>query len=237
LSMLSTPLLMIIHARVIEPRFAILGEAREADVIDNREQPVIIAGFGRFGQIIARLLHANGIATTIIDHNPRQIDRVRKFGYKVFYGDASRMDLLQAAGAAQARLLILALDDREAMHQTIAAARTHFPNLTILARAWDVVHAYELLDLGVTVFERETFESALALGESALVELGYGAYRAKKLAHTFKRQDLKTLYQLHAVHQDQEKLISIAQEANEELSRKFEVDEQLLHDAEEQDWG
>jgi glutathione-regulated potassium-efflux system ancillary protein KefC len=237
LSMLSTPLLMIIHARIVEPRFANLGEQREADVIANREPPVIIAGFGRFGQIIARLLHANGIATTIIDHNPQQIDRVREFGYKVFYGDASRMDLLHAAGADQARLLILALDDRDAMHDTIAAARQHFPGLKILARAWDMVHAYELLDLGVTVFERETFESALSLGESALVELGFGAYRAKKLSHTFKRQDLKTLYAMHAVHQDQEKLISVRQEANEEMGRKFEVDEQLLQEAEEQDWN
>ncbi len=237
LSMLSTPLLMIIHARLVEPRFANLGGPREADRIDNAEQPVIIAGFGRFGQIIARLLHANGIATTIIDHNPQQIDRVRKFGYKVFYGDASRMDLLHAAGADQARLLILALDDREAMHETIVAAQKQFPSLKILARAWDVVHAYELLDLGVNVFQRETFEAALSLGESALIELGYGAYRAKKLAHTFKRQDLKTLYQLHAVHRDQEKLISVAREASEEMGRKFEIDERLLHEAEEQDWG
>ena len=132
---------------------------------------------------------------------------------------------------------VLALDDREAMHETVAAARQRFPNLKILARAWDMVHAYELLDLGVTVFERETFESALSLGESALVELGYGTYRAKKLSHTFKRQDLSTLYEMHAVHQDQDKLISISQEANEQMSRKFEVDEQLLHETEEKEWG
>ncbi len=237
LSMLSTPLLMIVHARHVEPRFARLGEQASADVIDTDHHPVIIAGFGRFGQIIARLLHASDVPTTIIDHNPQQIERVRRFGYKVFYGDASRVDLLHAAGAEHAKLLILALDDREEIRNTVAAARQHFPQLRILARAWDSVHVYELLDLGVDGFARETFASALELGRSALVELGYGNYRARKLAHKFRRHNFKTLYELHAIHKDQDKLISASKEANEEMSRMFEADEQVIQEGDGKDWG
>ncbi|HEY9643770.1 MAG TPA: monovalent cation:proton antiporter-2 (CPA2) family protein, partial [Coleofasciculaceae cyanobacterium] len=113
LSMVLTPLIMIINDKIVQPRFAAQADEREADEIDDNENPVIIAGFGRFGQIIGRLLLANGCQITVLDHSPAQIDLLRRFGWKVFYGDASRLDLLHAAGAERARLLVLAIDDRD----------------------------------------------------------------------------------------------------------------------------
>jgi glutathione-regulated potassium-efflux system ancillary protein KefC len=138
---------------------------------------VIIAGFGRFGQIVGRLLNANRIKLTVLDHDPDQIELLRRFGFKVFYGDATRVDLLHAAGAAKARALVLAIDDIEDSLALADAVREHFPDLPILARARNVTHMYELMDRGVTIIERETFESALQLGRRVLALLGYGAYR------------------------------------------------------------
>jgi len=137
ISMMTTPLLLIINERLIEPRF-VAREERPADAIEGARDPVIIAGFGRFGQIVGRLLHANGIGTTILDHDPEHIEAVRRFGFKVFYGDAGRLDLLRAAGAEHARLLVLAVDDRAESLRIIDIVRGHFPHLVIVARAWDV---------------------------------------------------------------------------------------------------
>jgi glutathione-regulated potassium-efflux system ancillary protein KefC len=239
LSMATTPLLMIINNKWIEPRFARLTEKPEAreEEMEHQENQVIIAGFGRFGQVVGRLLHANKIETTIIDNNPDHIEYVRKFGFKVFYGDVSRSDLMYAAGADKARLFIMAIDDWETTKETIETIRKHFPNLTILARARDKIQAYELMNLGVTVFVRETFNSALQLGEEVLRHLGYGAYQAKMSAHKFSVHDHALLYELYNVYQDEEKLISHSRKAREDLERIFEADEAALSSKKETDWG
>jgi len=188
LSMAVTPVLMILNDRFLQPRFATSKEDREADTIDE-ENAVIIAGFGRFGNVVGRLLRANGVSTTVLDLDPDQIDTLRRFGIKVFYGDAGRMDLLQAAGAHKARLLILAIDDPEHANQIVEKVRHHFPDLHILARSESLEHSYELMHLGVEDIYRETLDSALAMGVDALRQLGFRGYQAHRAARIFRRHE------------------------------------------------
>jgi glutathione-regulated potassium-efflux system ancillary protein KefC len=226
LSMICTPLLLLLHDKLIAPRLR-QANTRPEDIIEGENEPVIIAGFGRFGQIVGRLLHANRIGVTVLDHDPDQIDLLRKFGYKVFYGDATRMDLLHAAGAGRARALIVAIDGVEESLALVEAVREEFPDLPILARARNVSHYYDLMDRGVTIIERETFEAALSLGRKALQQLGFGAYRARQAAMKFREHNLKTLHATYPYYKDQQQLISMAAQAREELEAMF------AHDAEE----
>jgi len=231
LSMLTTPLFIIINDKIIVPRFAARITKPDDDVI-HEHNGVIIAGFGRFGQIIARLLHAKKIPTTVIDHSPEHIERVKRFGFKVFYGDATRLELLESAGISKAKLLILATDDWDATLEIAASVKKLYPNVKILARAWDMVHAYHLMDQGVTIVERDTFESALQLGKRGLVELGYSESRAEHAANTFKEHDINAFHKLYEVHKDEEQLITRTQEAREDLEKLFEEDEIKISKAE-----
>lgn len=229
LSMVTTPLLLVLYDKVIAPYF-LTAQQHPDDEIDDNNNPVIIAGFGRFGQIIGRLLHANKIGMTVLDHDPDQIELLRKFGFKVFYGDATRIDLMRAAGIAKARLLVVALDDVEGGLKLVAAVRHAFPDLQIIARARNVTHYFALMDLGVTVIERETFESALLLGRQALRKLGFGAYRARQAAMKFRSHNLQTLHEMYPHQKDQQQLVSIAKQAREELEEMFAYDRTLRED-------
>lgn len=223
LSMIATPLLLILYDRVLEPRWQ-RRHQRAADHIESNRDHVIIAGFGRFGQIVGRLLHANQVPLTMLDHDPDQIDTLREFGFKVFYGDATRTDLLHAAGAAHARALVLSVDGIDDSLKLAAAVRAEFPELTILARARNVTHYYQLMDLGVTVIERETFESALMLGRRAMEELGFGAYFARQAAMRFREHNLKSVHEVYPYYQDRAQYVSMARRAREELHAMFERD-------------
>jgi monovalent cation:proton antiporter-2 (CPA2) family protein len=202
LTMIATPLLMIAYERLIRPRFVDCVSPREDDEIDAASNPVIVAGYGRFGQIVSRLLTADGIRTTLLDHDSKQIELTGRFGYKVFYGDASRVQLLQAAGAEEARLLVIAIDDRDKAVQMARAAKQFFPHLRVLARAYDRSHAYQLMDADADVITRETFGSALIMGEEALKLLGYDDSQAYRLMRTFKRHDEEGLQKLYEVWGD-----------------------------------
>lgn len=223
LSMMATPLLLILYDRVLEPRWQ-RSRKRDADTIDANQGHVIIAGFGRFGQIVGRLLHANQVPLTMLDHDPDQIDTLSEFGFKVFYGDATRIDLLHAAGAHHARALVISVDGIEDSLKLAAAVRAEFPDLPILARARNVTHYYELMDLGVTVIERETFESALMLGRRAMEELGFGAYFARQAAMRFREHNLKSVLDVYPYYKDREQYASMARRAREELHAMFERD-------------
>ncbi|XGW00073.1 MAG: monovalent cation:proton antiporter-2 (CPA2) family protein [Leptolyngbya sp. BL-A-14] len=225
LSMALTPLIMIINDRLIQPRFIAAEVEREADEIDDGETPVIIAGFGRFGQIVGRLLIANGFEATVLDHSPTQIDLLRRFGFKVFYGDASRLDLLHAAGAKYARLFVVAVDDRDRALQITDLVRKHFPHLRILARAIDRRHAYEFIRRGVDVVQRETFDSALETGEKALKLLGLRAYRAHRAARIFKEHDEQALWEVAMMDDDTARLARNKQ-MNQDLERVLQSDDQ-----------
>ncbi|MDB5952767.1 MAG: glutathione-regulated potassium-efflux system protein KefC, partial [Massilia sp.] len=235
LSMVVTPLLLLVHDRLLAPRYREASQ-RPADVIETGEDHVIIAGFGRFGQIVGRLLLANQVALTVLDHDPEQIELLRKFGMKVFYGDATRVDLLHAAGAANARALVVAVDSIEDSLALVDAVRRNFPDLTIMARARNVTHLYDLMDRGVTVIERETFEAALQLGQNVLRHLGYGAYQARQAAQKFKVHNIRSLHAVYPYYKDQEQYISMARQSRDELNAMFARDLAALQDDNNTAW-
>lgn len=189
LTMAASPLLLLLNDRLVQPRFQEKRAAREPDVIDERDNPVILAGFGRFGTTVGRLLRANGVGTTVLDYDPEQVEYLRRFGMKSFYGDASRLDLLRAAGAERAKLFILAIDDEAKAREIAQMVQKNFPNLKILARAVSRQHAYELLNLGITEVFRETQGSAIDLGIQALRDAGFDETRAQRAARLFRDHD------------------------------------------------
>ena len=219
LSMAVSPLLMILNEKLVQVRFRKAMPEREHDAIEAGDARVIIAGFGRFGQVVGRLLLANGIQTTVLDHDPGQIETLRKFGFKVFYGDASRLELLHAAGAESADLLVLAIDDREATLDILREVREHFPKLPVLARAVDRVHAYEALRLGADSVHRETFGSAVEMGIVALRKLGFRAHNALRAGRTFHHHDEAAMHELAAMREDFGGYITRRAQMREELER------------------
>ncbi len=235
LSMVATPLLLLLHDRVIAPRYRDQNR-RPADIIETQEDHIIIAGFGRFGQIIGRLLRANQITMTVLDHDPEQVELLRRFGIKVFYGDVTRVDLLHAAGAGKARALVVAIDSIEDSLALVDAVRREFPDLKIMARARNVTHLYDLMDRGVEIVERETFEAALALGQQVLRHLGFGAYRARSAAHKFKLHNIKSLHAVYPYYKDQERYISMARQSRDELNEMFARDLAALKDEKNVAW-
>jgi glutathione-regulated potassium-efflux system ancillary protein KefC len=237
LSMLTTPLLMVIHDRLVMPRLD-RAPAPPMDEMQDEGNPVIIAGFGRFGQIVGRLLHANGINATVLEHDPNHVEVLRRFQFKVFYGDACRLDLLRAAGAEHARLLVIAIDNRDGVLRLVERVRENFPHLKILARAWDLTHALELLEMNVDVYERETFEGALRLGEIALKQLGFSAWRAKQTASRFRAHDNETVRELYRHHAEtMDVRARIAADARERIRETMLSDERYLGGRVDRDWG
>lgn len=224
LSMVATPLLLLAHDKFVAPRLQGDKKRRPDDPIEAQDNPIVIAGFGRFGQIIGRLLAANKIGVTVLDHDPDQIELLRKFGFKVFYGDATRVDLLVAAGIEKAKALVIAIDNVDDSLALVDAVRLRLPELTILARARNVTHYYELMKRGVTLIERETFAAALLLGEQTLQQVGFSAERAQRAAGIFGRHNLKTLLEVAPHFQDQQKVMSLTRQAREELEEMFESD-------------
>jgi len=223
LSMVMTPILMVFHEKVIEPRYHLRDEPDSRD-IDSDDNPVIIIGFGRFGQVVGRLLFANQITPTLIDHNPDQIERTGRFGYKSYYGDALRLDVLHAAGAGKAKVIVLAMDDKITVNQAVTIIRQEFPSVKIVARAFDRGHAMELIELGVEGFTRETFYSAVEMGKDVLVELGYGNQEATRLAEIMRDHDIETMGEQVAVRHDEKALITIARSARDNLEQTLAAD-------------
>lgn len=208
LSMALTPVLLILNQRFVQRRYEEQGEEREADKIDEHDNPVLIVGFGRFGQVVGRLLHAHGIGTTVLDNDAGHIDVLRKFGYKVFYGDADRLDLLYAAGAHKAKLLVVAVGNPAKSLAVCELAQKHFPQLKLLVRAIDRPHAHQLLQQGVDMVYRETVGSAVDLGVNALKELGVRANQAWRAGQTFKQHDEKLLREQTAFIDDESMYIT-----------------------------
>jgi len=221
ISMLFTPLLLAAAERWWVPRLAGQGRRALPEIDEPQSAPVIIAGFGRYGQIVGRLLFANGITPTVLDHDAEQIDAMRKWGWRVFYGDATRLDLLRTAGAAQARVLVLAIDDVDQSVKVAAMVREHFPHVTIVARARNVQHLFALRELGVTHIERETLDSALMSARSALESLGWERHRARTLAMRFRRHTLEQLDAMAPHRHDEARLIAVAKQGRRQLEQLF----------------
>jgi voltage-gated potassium channel Kch len=222
-SMLATPILFATSERWLIPRLK-RAETREYDTIDAAPAPVIICGFGRVGQIVGRLLRMHGIGFTALERDPGQVDVVRRFGNKVYYGDPTRVDVLRAAGAEAAKLLVVVLGDMEAVLRTVDVAKRNFPELLIVARARNRRHAFLLMDRGIDGLVRETFLSSLELGRLALIGLGIEDAAAAHSVALFREHDEKTLMASHAIYRDETRLIQTTRDAADELEGLFEAD-------------
>jgi glutathione-regulated potassium-efflux system ancillary protein KefC len=222
LSMALTPLLIMLQDRWMA-RGTTVNE-READDIPDANAPVIIAGFGRFGQIVGRLLFASGIKATVLDHDPDRVESLRTFGFKVYYGDATRLDLLRAAGAERARLFVLAIDDPDTSLRVAEAVQENFPALGIVARARDVSHWQRLRARGLAVVERETFESAILVGRRALETLGVRPYEARERADQFRHHNVSTLESILPRWENEAERTSLVRSAREQLEQQMSQD-------------
>jgi glutathione-regulated potassium-efflux system ancillary protein KefC len=232
LSMALTPVLLMLERRWMRP---VRGE-REPDRIENEGAHVIIAGFGRFGQIVGRLLFASGVKATVLDHDPEHIEVIRRFDFRVYYGDAARLDLLEAAGAAEATVLVNAIDDPDTSLRLVEAVQEHFPKLAVVARARNVGHYHALRSRGLEVVERETFESALLLGQRTLTLLGVGPYEARERADRFRRQNIASLESILPHWQDEKLRRQMARTARQQLEEQMQLDRAALDELGGRGW-
>jgi len=217
-SMAATPLVTAAYDRWVLSR----EEARpepERLPFDESAPDAIVAGFGRFGQIATRLLMAANFRVVILESSIEQIDLLRRFGWRVHYGDASRLDLLRSAGAEKARLLLVAIDDTDKAVEMVQAARQAFPNLAIIARAYDRRHVYELIKTPGVETERETFESALSFGRRALIKLGVSERRAGRAAAVFRESDETILKQLAPIAGEEDRYTVAVRDGRETTER------------------
>jgi len=221
ISMLLSPLLLVAIDKWLLPRYANCGQPPMQEISEPQQAPVIIAGFGRYGQIVARMLLAQGIPCTVLDHDAEMIEAARSFGYRVFYGDASRLDLLRTAGAAQARILVVAVDGGAQSLEIVDLVQEHFPQLEIVARARDVTHWNQLRERKVMRVQRELFESSLASARSVLELLGHSAQDALETATTFRAHNLALFEKLHPHYKDQAKLIAVVKQGRQQLEEQM----------------
>jgi glutathione-regulated potassium-efflux system ancillary protein KefC len=224
--MLISPLLLVAADRWWIP--ALAGQKRTdlEEIKDLQHAPVIICGFGRYGQIVGRLMYANGVQATVLEHDAETIDVVRRFGWEVYYGDATRLDLLRTAGAEKARVLVVAVDDMQKSLQVVDLAREHFPHLKIVARARNVQHYYSLRDRGVELVERETLDSALMSGRSVLQLMGWRPHQARTLAMRFRRHSITQLETMWPHHKNQAALMAMAKQGRQQLEELFAQERQ-----------
>jgi glutathione-regulated potassium-efflux system ancillary protein KefC len=237
LSMLLTPLLLVAFDRWVLPRYAQVERSDMPLLEEPQDAPIIIAGFGRYGQIVGRMLYANGLKATVLEHDAEQIDFLRRFDFSLYYGDATRLDLLRKAGAASAKVLVIAIDDMEKSLKVADLAREHFPQLTVVARARNVTHWYALRDRGVRHIERETLDASLMSARSVLEAMGWQPHRARTLALRFRRHNLDQLEQAYPHHKDEAKLMSMARAGRHQLEELF-AQERAARDARRREgWG
>jgi len=224
LSMLTAPLLFLLEDKVLAPRLDEKPTQKPFDQVEDPHRAVLIAGFGRVGQVVARLLALKRITFTVLDASPTQVDYVRQFGSKAYFGDASRLDVLKAAGIEHAKLFVLAIDDVEVSLKTAALVRRHYPNLPIYARARNRFHAYKLLDLEVRLLVRETWHGSVALAEQVLLGMGLPKAEVDAAVARFMEFDETSLKRQHAIYQDEAMLVANVKQAAEELRSLFEAD-------------
>lgn len=226
LSMAATPLIVLLVERMVLPRLPKVERDRPYDEpeADDHQPHVIIAGFGRFGQVVGRLLRVAQIPFTALETNPSQVDFVRRFGNRVYYGDPTKLELLRAVGADHARAFVLAIDDVESSIRTAEVLHREYPRLPVYARARNRQHAHRLMSVGAKVIVRETFSSSLEMGEALLNGLGWDRQSAHEAVTLFREHDEQLLDRQHAVHRDEEALIQSAREAARELEDLFESD-------------
>lgn len=237
ISMALTPLLMIVNEKLIQPRFGTKKqEAPKHEAIDHKHD-VIIAGFGRFGSTVGRLLQANGVYATYLDVNPNTVDVLRKMGLEVFYGDASRRDLLKAAGAEEAKLIIIAVDESEKSLSIARTVKKHFPHLKIMARTQTWTHSFEMMDLGVHDFYREYTDSALRLGASALKSMGLRQYQIHRSLKQFRKHDNQMVKELYDSRHEGKLLIKSSKQFMRNIEKLMQDDNNRIASDTTEGWN
>ena len=236
ISMFLTPILFLAHDKFVSG-----GDreesVREADTIEHHGRKVILAGFGRLGTDLGRFLISAGIKPVILDHDAANVDVLRKFGFEVYYGDITRLDLLESAGVAEAELLIITIGDIDKATELVELAKKHYPHLKIVANASERSSAYQLMDHGVTAVRRETFGSALALGQDALKLLGFDPYESHRLTRIFQKNDEAMMPELYRVHREaEEQYISMYQKHNADLEELMTLDKHVDMDELDKAW-
>jgi glutathione-regulated potassium-efflux system ancillary protein KefC len=221
LSMLVSPLLLLAIDKLLLPRYANCNTPQLEEISEQQAAPIIIAGFGRYGQIVGRMLLAQGISATVLEHDADMVETVRAFGYRVFYGDATRLDLLRTAGAAGAKILVLSVDDMEQSLKIVDLVNEHFPHLQIVARARDVTHWNALRDRGVMRVEREVFESSLRSARTVLELLGQPPHEARQTAMRFRQHNLELFEQMYPHRKDRTKVIAVATQGRLQLEEQM----------------
>ena len=227
LSMLLSPLILIAIDKLWLPRYANCGVELPDEISEQQAAPIIIAGFGRYGQIVGRLLLAQDIPTTVLDHDAEMIETARSFGYRVFYGNATRLDLLRTAGAATAQILVVAVDDVEQSLAIVDLAKEHFPQLQLVVRARDATHWNKLRDRDVTLIQRELFDSSLQSAGSVLELLGYAAPDASRIVQLFRTHNYELLEQMHPHYQDRAKVISTVKLGRAQLAEQMAKEREM----------
>lgn len=223
LSIGASPLLLKLIDYVSD-RFYLSDKQQGVEDTDLDHNQVIIAGFGRFGQIVGRLLLSNGVHSTVLDHDSEHIEDMKKFGFKIYYGDPTRLEMLEVAGAHKAKVLVIAIDEKEAITQIIKLAKENFPHIKIVSRVVDVPHMYEVLKLNIDYAEREMFEGSLRLGRAVLENLGYGRYQAKEMADNFRRTNIEQVTKFAHLRgtTDEKTFIKAVRQSREELERQLQ---------------
>jgi glutathione-regulated potassium-efflux system protein KefB len=224
LSMAATPLLVRFRAEIVPLDRKKKKPDRDFDRVDGIQPRVIIAGFGRVGQIVARILTSHRIPFAALERDAEQVDFVRRFGNQVFYGDATRLDLLRAAQADKAEIFVIATENPEENLRTARILKRHFPHLKVYARARNRQHVFRLMDLNVDEIVRDTFFSSLEIARHVLLALGYDEATAKEHLRRFREHDERVLANQYPVYDDEAALLQTTQEARDDLQRLFEVD-------------
>jgi Trk K+ transport system NAD-binding subunit len=235
ISMGLTPLIMLINEKFILPGIGTEEKEQRAEDVIDEKNPVIIAGFGHFGNTVGRFLRANNVQATYLDLNSDTVDVLRKMGFKVFYGDASRHELLQSAGASEAKIIIIATGEAEKRLEMVETVKKHFPHLHILVRSTNRYDAYDLMNAGMLHVYRETLDTSVRVGVDALTLLGHRAYTAKRLARLFLKYDEKNLKKLASIHNEEE-YISKIRKYIEEIELIIQSDRQDFTKGEDGAW-
>ncbi|WP_077002119.1 glutathione-regulated potassium-efflux system protein KefC [Variovorax sp. KK3] len=236
LSMLLSPLVLVVLDKWVLPRYDACGPVTMEEISEQQDAKVLICGFGRYGQIMGRMLSAQGLKLTVLDHDPETIESLREFGFRVYYGDATRLDLLRTAGAATAKVLVVAVDDVEQSLTIVDIAREHFPNARIVARARNVGHLYQLLDRGIEVIEREVFEASLRSARAVLEGLGWPAYEAREAAMRFRRRNIELMHELYPHYKDRAKLIAASREGRQQFQEQIAREREERRQRAGRDW-
>ncbi|MBS0426242.1 MAG: glutathione-regulated potassium-efflux system protein KefC [Proteobacteria bacterium] len=237
LSMLVSPLLLVAIDRYVLARYPAKPATTMEEIAEQQEAKVLICGFGRYGQIVGRVLLSQGMGVTVLDHDPDTVEGLREFGFRVFYGDATRLDLLRIAGGGSAKVIVVAVDEIETSLEIVDLVRENFPQAKIVARARNMGHYYQLRDRGVEMAEREVFESSLRSARSVLESLGWPAHEARETAMRFRQRNIQIAEASYPHYKDRAKLIAVAKEGRQQFEEQMARERAERRQRTQRDWG